>query len=404
MLRTAAVCALLAPIFASAAPANLVAITEARIYPSPTLPPLPRASVLMGDGKIIAVGERVQIPANAKVIRCDGCAVMAGFWNSHIHFTEPKWDSAATQPAAKLAGQLQAMLLRSGFVTVIDAGSLLANTLALRRRIDSGEIPGPRIYTAGAPIYPPNGIPYYLKDSLPPETLAQLAAPRNPGEATGTAAANIRSGADILKLFTGSWISRSRVLPMPEPIAIAAVTVAHQHHQLLFTHPSNLAGIEVAIDSGVDVLAHAPDETGGIDDAVLRRAVAKHMAMIPTLKLFSGAGDIAEIRRIVRRFHELGGELMFGTDTGYLSDYDVGGEFQQLQKAGLNTMEILRMLTENPAGRFGVQKERGRIMPGMIADLTVLASDPASDVAAFSRVRYTIRAGRIIYDGQRYLP
>lgn len=168
----------------------------------------------------------------------------------------------------------------------------------------------------------------------------------------------------------------------------------------MFAHPSNLVGIQVAIDSGVDVLAHAPDDTRGIDDVVLRRAIARHMAMIPTLKLFGGADDIAEIRRVVRRFHELGGELMFGTDTGYLSDYDVAEEFQQLGKAGFNSVEILRMLTENPAGRFGVQKERGRIMPGMIADLTILASDPASDIAAFSRVRYTIRDGRIFYEGK----
>jgi imidazolonepropionase-like amidohydrolase len=394
------VCFFLAPVFAIGSPANLVAIADARIYTSAAVPPFPHASILIGDGKIIAVGERIRIPPNARVIRCDGCTVTAGFWNSHIHFTEAKWDAAATQPAPKLAAQLQAMLLRSGFVTVVDTGSILANTLALRRRIDSGEIRGPRIYTAGAPIYPPNGIPYYVRDNLPAEILSRLAAPRDLAEAKKIADDNIRNGADILKLFTGSWISRSEVLAMPEPIAMAAVMVAHQHHQLVFAHPSSLTGIQVAIDSGVDILAHAPDDTRGIDDSVLRQAIAQHMAMIPTLKLFSGAGDIAEIRRVVRRFHELGGELMFGTDTGYLSDYDVGEEFQQLAKVGLNTIEILRMLTESPAGRFGVQKERGRITPGMVADLTVLASDPALDVAAFSRVRYTIRAGRIIYDGQ----
>jgi imidazolonepropionase-like amidohydrolase len=385
-----------AAIMATPGSAESLAILDAIVYRSAALPPLPRASVVITDGRIATVGERARIPPGAEVIRCSGCAVMAGFWNCHVHFTEPKWDDAATQPAQKLAAQLQSMLTRSGLTTVVDTGSLLANTLALRRRIESGEIPGPRIYTAGAPIYPPDGIPYYVKDSLPAE-FSQSSTPRSSGEAAAYAAANIRSGAGILKLFTGSWISRSKVLPMPEPIAMAAVTVAHQNHQLVFTHPSNLMGFEVAIDSGVDVLAHAPDDTRGIDDGVLRRAIAKHMAMIPTLKLFSGADDIAEIRRVVRRFHELGGELMFGTDTGYLSDYDVSEEFHQLEKAGLNAMEILRMLTENPARKFGVQNERGRIAPGMIADITVLDSDPLGAITAFSRVRYTIRDGHIIY-------
>jgi imidazolonepropionase-like amidohydrolase len=134
-----------------------------------------------------------------------------------------------------------------------------------------------------------------------------------------------------------------------------------------------------------------------VNDTVLREALANRMAMIPTLKLFSGGTNIADIRRIVRRFHDLGGELMFGTDTGYLTDYDVGEEFRQLGKMGLDTVEILRMLTENPARRFGVQAERGRIAPGMIADVTILESDPAVDLAAFSHVRCVIRGGSVIY-------
>ena len=149
--------------------------------------------------------------------------------------------------------------------------------------------------------------------------------------------------------------------------------------------------------SHVDVLAHAPEDTRGIDDTLLKRAVAQGMTMIPTLKLFSGDDNIAEIRRVVRRFHELGGSLVFGTDTGYLTDYDVAEEFEQLTKAGFTWADILRMLTENPARLFKDQKSRGRIAPGMIADLTVLEADPATDPSAFSRVRYTIRNGRVIF-------
>jgi imidazolonepropionase-like amidohydrolase len=147
----------------------------------------------------------------------------------------------------------------------------------------------------------------------------------------------------------------------------------------------------------VDVLAHAPEDTRGIDDALLKRGVAQGMMMIPTLKLFSGEDDIGEIRRVVRRFHELGGSLVFGTDTGYLTDYDVAEEFGQLTKAGFTWRDILRMLTENPTRLFKEQNSRGRIVPGMAADLTVLEIDPATDSSAWSRVRYTIRSGRVVY-------
>jgi imidazolonepropionase-like amidohydrolase len=89
--------------------------------------------------------------------------------------------------------------------------------------------------------------------------------------------------------------------------------------------------------------------------------------------------------------------VVFGTDTGYLTDYDVGEEFDQLARAGFGWSDTLRMLTENPARLFKDQKNRGRIAPGMMADLTLLEADPATDPSAFSRVRYTIRNGRVVY-------
>jgi imidazolonepropionase-like amidohydrolase len=127
---------------AGAALPQSVAITGAVAYPSTSAAPIPRATVLAKDGRIVAVGSQVQIPPGYDVIRCEGCAIVAGFWNSHVHFTEPKWDTADKQPAQKLSDQLQSMLTRSGFTTVVDTGSLLANTIALRRRIDSGKVLG----------------------------------------------------------------------------------------------------------------------------------------------------------------------------------------------------------------------------------------------------------------------
>jgi imidazolonepropionase-like amidohydrolase len=245
-------------------------------------------------------------------------------------------------------------------------------------------------------VFPPDGVPYYVKDSLPLSVLQQMAPPKDAREAGAAVTADIQGGADIIKLFTGSWVSRGKVLPMPEDIAIEAVRVAHRSNRLVFSHPSNLAGTQVAIDSGVDVLAHAPEDTRGIEDALLKKAVGQGMTMIPTLKLFSGDDNIADIRRVVRRFHELGGMVVFGTDTGYLTDYDVKEEFAQLTKAGFSWSKILSMLTENPARLFKDQN-RGRIAPGMIADLTVLGADPARDPSAFTRVRFTIRNDRVIF-------
>ncbi|MBV9506196.1 MAG: amidohydrolase family protein [Acidobacteriia bacterium] len=382
----------------AAAFAQSLAITDVVVYPSASESALRRATVLINDGKIQAVGEHVSVPAGLAAIRCSGCALVAGFWNGHVHFTEPKWDGASNKPAKQLTDQLRVMLARSGFTSVVDTGSLLSNTLAIRRRIDSGEVLGPRILTAGLPIYPPNGIPFYVKDGLSPELLRELTPPNTVSDAVSAVERNIRDGADIVKLFTGSWITRDTVLPMPKEIAIASAQAAHRNGKLVFSHPSNLLGVRIAIDSGVDVLAHTPEDTRGVDQQILETAVQRGMAMIPTLKLFSGDRNISEIRRVVWEFENLGGSLVFGTDTGYLTDYDVSEEFKQLGKANLTWRDVLRMLTENPARLFKDQTNRGRVVPGMIADLTILETDPAVDPSAFWLVRYTIKNGRVIWE------
>ena len=383
---------------------GVVALQGVRVYATPEAAALEGATILLRDGRIAAVGAQVAVPADATVIICAGCVVTAGFWNNHVHFTERKWSGADRLPAAQLETQIRDMLTSRGFTTVVDTGSNLRDTIPLRRRIEHGELPGPKIYTAGAAQYPPNGIPYYLRDSLPRWLLWFLPQPATPAAAAKDEKRNIAAGADILKLFTGSYIARGQVLPMPLANAQAAVAVAHAQGQLAFAHESNAEGVRVALESGVDVLAHAADSTEGVDDALLAALVARHMAMIPTLKMFAttvttNPAYLDPIYRQVRRFHELGGDLLFGTDVGYMRDYTTAGEFAGLVQSGLTGRDILRMLTTAPASRFGVSADKGTIEVGKAGDLTVLNGDPIEDPTQFAAVRMTIRAGRMLWQG-----
>ena len=374
-----------------------LAILHAKIYTSPTSTQISDGTVLIKSGKITAVGRRVTIPGNIPHLECTGCVVLPGFWNSHIHFMEPKWSDAANLPATQLREQLQQMLTHSGFTTVVDCGSDLQNTAALRERIETEEVPGPYIYTAGYPLYPFHALPYYLS-SLPEEIRQRLPQPETPAQAIVAVDQNVASGADLVKLFTGSIVAPDRTAPMPVAIATSAAAEGHRHHQLVFTHPTDLQGVRIALESGVDVLAHAPEHTDGIDNVFLQTLVTHHMAMIPTLKLFSRDSNIAAIRSVVFQFHRLGGVLMFGTDTGFLTDYDMGEEFHQLSLVGLSWREILATLTTAPAQLFGVADHKGQVAPGMDGDLTVLAADPDSGAPlVFTQVRYTIRGGRVIF-------
>jgi imidazolonepropionase-like amidohydrolase len=96
-------------------------------------------------------------------------------------------------------------------------------------------------------------------------------------------------------------------------------------------------------------------------------------------------------------FSQSGGQVLFGTDVGYIDRFDTSEEFALMSRAGLNFRQILASLTTNPAQRFGSSTHSGRIADGMNADLTVLTADPAQDSAAFSKVRYTIGGGKVMY-------
>ncbi len=223
---------------------STLTLLGATVYTSPTDPPIQDGTIVIRGGKIAAVGKNndVVIPEHGSRVAFIGRVITAGFQNSHVHFTESKWADAANQPAKKLHEQLNDMLLRYGFTTVVDTGSFLQNTNAIRRRIESGEIAGPRILTAGGPLYPPDGVPYYLHD-LPPEILKLMAQPATPAAAVSVVDDDLAGGADIIKLFTGSWIARGKVKPMPVDVATAAVEEAHKRGKLVFTHPSNVAGL-----------------------------------------------------------------------------------------------------------------------------------------------------------------
>lgn len=100
----------------------------------------------------------------------------------------------------------------------------------------------------------------------------------------------------------------------------------------------------------------------------------------------------------LRAYSQAGGDILFGTDIGYTDRYDTTLEFTLMSRAGMSDRQILASLTTNPAQRFAGGS--GRIERGGRADLTVLNADPANDPTAFSKVRYTIRAGKIIYRAQ----
>jgi imidazolonepropionase-like amidohydrolase len=387
-----------------------IILKGARVYPAPGAPPIKNGTVVIENGRIAAIGSsdvvHFKFGSHPTIIQCEGKTVVAGFWNSHVHFTEPKWQNASTLPAGQLSKQLQDMLTRYGFTSVVDTASVTSNTVALRERIEKGEIPGPRILTAGLPLYPENGIPYYVLESVPPEVVKLMKQPATPQEAVQAVDDDIAQGADIIKLFVVSWVSRNgRHVPLPMRLDIvqAAVNEANRKGKLVFAHPSTIEGVELVLKGHVDVLAHTIEGPADWTPDVVARLKAANVSLIPTLALFNSATDInTGILHEVKSYADAGGTILFGTDVGYLTNYaDLTREFDLMKRAGLTFTQILASLTTAPAEGLGFAKTTGRLANGMDADLVVLDGDPAQDIMALSRVVTTIRKGKIIYESGR---
>jgi imidazolonepropionase-like amidohydrolase len=172
---------------------------------------------------------------------------------------------------------------------------------------------------------------------------------------------------------------------------------------------SNNQGIEVAVQSGVDILAHTTPQDNLWASSFAERLTAAHMALTPTLTLWdveskkgnASADDIEKgmtrAAQQLKAFSQAGGQVLFGTDVGYIEQFDTTEEFTWMSRAGMNFQQILASLTTNPATRFGYSSHSGRIAKGMDADLVVLDGDPGKDVTAFSKVHQIVRGGQLIY-------
>ena len=415
-MRVLKMCVLFALLGASAlARADVIAIVGARAYTAADAAPIKRATIVIRDGVITAVGDvdDISVPKDAEIIDGSKKVVVAGFWNSHVHLLQEPYRNAARQPAEVLAKALETHFGRWGFTTIFDISSLPGDALALRRRIADGELIGPQILTVDAPFFPEHGTPIYVKDLL-----TQLQVPsfevKDAAEARARATQQLSDGADGVKVFAGAIVGGDvGVLPMEVAIARAAIDQAHRVGKYAFAHPTNEAGLQVALDSGVDVLAHTTPTAAPWTKPFARQLAEKNIAVIPTLTLIEievtrdGAPAeflariMANASQQVKQAQDAGAPLLFGTDAGYIDVYAPLREYQLMAKAGLNWRQILSSLTTQPSARFGQGKRKGRIAVGMDADLVVLTADPARDVDAFAKVDMTIRAGKIIHRSAR---
>jgi len=396
---------------AGAAEPAAQALRGATIYTAPDATPVTNGTVLIREAKITSVGpaDKATEATPPLAAQCDGGVIVAGFQNSHVHLNGSAFTNARTRPAEALEQALTELLTRWGFTTAFDIASDRDNTLALRSRVNRGEFKGPRILTAGWPLFPHDGLPIYL-DHLDPAFRDKLPQPDSVDSALATVRQNLDAGTDATKLFLVTPQGRRGVKHMKPEIAAAAAEETHRRGKLVFAHPTDLDGVRAALQAHVDILAHPPlGVPAPWPKPLMDQLRAEGVSMIPTLKLLRHELAKEQVpkevsERIVNesvqefgKFVAAGGKVLFGTDVDYMTDVDPTEEYELMGRSGMSAMQILASLTTAPAARWNESSRRGRIAPGLDADLVVLEADPGKDVRRFAAVKCVVRGGKVIY-------
>jgi imidazolonepropionase-like amidohydrolase len=196
---------------------------------------------------------------------------------------------------------------------------------------------------------------------------------------------------------------------LDRPTLTAIVEAAHDAGRLVVAHASHTGAVATAQAAGADVLTHAPLDAALDEDAV-SNANRAHRTSVPTLVMMEGVAanapvpglDYRHARDSVAALHRAGVPVVLGTDANQAIGvpanvpYGVSAhrELELLVEAGLTPAEALHAATAAAAGRFGLA-DRGRIAPGLRADLLLVDGDPTTDVTATRAILAVRLAGRV---------
>jgi imidazolonepropionase-like amidohydrolase len=372
--------------------------------------------VLVEGNKITAAGPAAQVaaPASARTVELPGLTLLPGLIEGHSHlllhpYNETSWnDQVLTEPlalrVARATVHAQKTLL-AGFTTARDLGTEGAGyaDVGLKQAIDQGIIPGPRLLVATRALV--------ATGSYGPHLAAVEDLPQGAQEADGVdnlvraVREQIGHGADVIKVYADyRWGPGGAAQPTYslEELTLIVQT-ARAAGRGVVAHSSTAEGMRRATLAGVETIEHGD---GGTPE-VFRLMKAHGVALCPTVAASDaisryrgwqrGQGPdpqrITEKHRAVQAARQAGVTFVMGGDVGVFPHGDNALEMELLvQDYGFAPLDVLRQATSGNA-RLLHLADRGRVAPGLLADLVAVAGDPTQQVTALRQVRLVMKGG-----------
>jgi len=387
--------------------------------------PTPRhnVSITIQDDKITAVEDGFTTPPGAQVIDLSGATVLPGFIDCHVHVAAmlpshtnatEYWVTHSDIDRAFDGEVFARQMLQQGFTSARDVGGG-DDTVALRKAIDSGKVPGPRLMVALEPLGPTagHGDPYNGLDHGLSHPGWSNGIVDSPDQARIRVREHKQRGADVIKLMPSGGIASTGDDPrqqlMTNEEMQVAVETAHSLGMKVAAHIYPAPAIENAVRAGVDSVEHGSFATA--QTFALMKAHGTYL--VPTLTVYdvfyAVAHDHPELLTPGTAAKELANDLLpkknlplavksgvkiaYGTDLG---EGDHTLEFALLITNGMQPMEAIFAATRNAADLLGRSDKVGSIQPGRWADIVAIPADPTTQPDALRHVGFVMKGG-VVY-------
>ncbi len=380
-------------------------------------------TILIRAGKIEAVGNNITIPPNAKILDLSKMTVLPGLIDCHTHIDVGAQTSLDLDMYTKTATQLALesvpnarIMLEAGFTTVRDVGTMRAlGDVALRDAINRGDIPGPRMFVAGAYVTITGGAG--SATGLAPDiTLPwdmHYGEANSPWELRQVIRKLAHDGVDHIKILSSGAVLAHGSNPKsqeftPEELQ-AAVDEASHFGLRVEAHAHSPEGIKNAIRAGVASVEHATliDDEGIAlakqrgtyldmdiyDDECIQEQ--GRLGTMPKDMLAHDAGLAQAQRDNFRKAVAAGVKMSFGTDASVCPFQDGAKQFAYMVQYGMTPMQAIQAATSNAADLLGHSSEFGSIKPGKYADLVAVAGDPLSNIRLLENVQFVMKDGKV---------